>query len=140
MDRRTQARVLAMQAIFQLDAQGEAALSILEKFFSENTDDDLIHKLAKEWALGAWNNLAKCDELIQSAAVKWQLARISAVERSILRICTYQMAFCEEIPHKVIINEGIELAKTYSTKQSAAFVNGVLDAIMRNIKADNTDE
>lgn len=133
MDRRTIARELAMQALFQLDAQGKDALAIMEDFFASNSDDALICKQAKQWALGAWEELDTCDNIIQSIASGWQLPRISAVERSILRISTYQFLKCPEIPHKVVINEGIEMAKKYSSEQSPGFVNGVLDAIRKKI-------
>ncbi len=133
MDRRTKARELAMQALFQLDAQGENALAVMDDFFAINSDDELIRKQAKQWALGAWKELDICDNLIQSVASGWQLPRISAVERSILRVSTYQLLECPEIPHKVVINEGIEMAKKFSSQQSPGFINGVLDAIRKKI-------
>ncbi len=133
MDRRTKARELAMQAIFQLDAQGKDALAIMEDFLAINSDDELIRKQAKQWAIGAWEDLDRCDNIIQSVASGWQLPRISAVERSILRISTYQLLECPEIPHKVVINEGIEMAKKFSSQQSPGFINGVLDAIRKKI-------
>ena len=123
-----------MQALFQLDVQGKAAMDVLDTFFRENSEDDLIYKQARVWAFGAWENLDKCDELIKTAAVRWQIARISPVERSILRLSVYQLMICDDIPSKVVINEGIELAKKYSTESSSGFVNGVLDAVLKNIK------
>ncbi len=133
MDRRTKARELAMQALFQLDAQGKDALAIMEEFFAINSDDELICKQAKQWAIGTWEELDRCDNIIQSVASGWQLPRISAVERSILRISTYQFLECPEIPHKVVINEGIEMAKKFSSQQSPGFINGVLDAIRKKV-------
>jgi N utilization substance protein B len=61
------------------------------------------------------------------------MSRLSQVDRSILRLSTYQLKFCDDIPDKVVINEAIELAKKYSGAQSPKFVNGVLDAIMRRL-------
>jgi N utilization substance protein B len=86
--------------------------------------------------LGTWNNLVICDELITTAAIKWDMSRLSSVDKSILRLAAYQMRFCDDIPKKVIINEAIEIAKRFSGEQAPRFVNGVLDAILRRLKAD----
>jgi len=134
VDRRTRARELAMQALYQLDIQGQNALASMETFFRENTTDNSVLKLALNWTNGTWENLEKCDELITSAAIKWQLSRLSQVDKSILRLSVYQLRFCPDIPPKVVLNEAIELAKKFSSDQSPAFVNGVLDAIVRKFK------
>ena len=134
MDRRTRARELAMQALYQLDIQGGDILSGIEDFFRENEPDSLVQRLAKTWTVESWEHVAQCDELIKTAAVKWELSRLTQVDRSILRLAVYQLAFCPDIPHKVAINEAIELAKKYSGEQSPRFVNGVLDAVMRKIQ------
>ena len=135
MDRRTQAREIAMQALYQLDAQGDDILKGLEVFFRERCDqDDMVHDLAKKWTRETWENLKVCDELIETAAIKWHMSRLCGVDRSILRLSTYQLKFCEDIPPRVVINEAIEIAKKYSSDQSPKFVNGVLDAIMQKVK------
>jgi len=131
VDRRTAARELTMQALYQLDIQGDDILGRLNLFFKENTEDDLVFKLASQWTKGAWDNLKTCDEAIASAAIKWQLDRLSRVDKSIIRLAVYQLTFCTDIPPKVVINEAIEMAKKYSAAQSPAFVNGVLDAILK---------
>ena len=81
-----------------------------------------------------WANIDACDGLIMKAAVKWQMSRLSGVDRSILRLSAYQLGFCRDIPGKVVINEAIELAKKYSSDQAPRFVNGVLDAVLRGIE------
>ncbi len=137
MDKRTRARELAMQGLYQLDVQGSDLLELLGEFFGENTGDDSVRKLALDWTRGAWENLAKCDELIVASTIKWQLSRLSAVDKSILRLAVYQLKFCPDIPPRVVINEAIELAKKFSTAKSSAFVNGVLDAILKKLKTQN---
>ena len=131
MDRRTRARELAMQALYQLDVQGSELLEFLGRFFIENEPDDFVRKLASDWTKGTWENLAQCDELIVASTIKWKLSRLSPVDKSILRLAVYQLRFCPDIPPRVVINEAIELAKKFSTTQSAGFVNGVLDAILK---------
>ena len=131
MDRRTKARELAMQALCQLDVQGDDMLPTLRMFFRENTDDDLVLQLAEQWTQGAWEMVRACDDIISQAAVRWKLSRLSHVDRGILRLSVYQLKYCPDVPCKVVINEAIELAKKFSTEQSPRFVNGVLDAVLK---------
>jgi transcription antitermination factor NusB len=130
-DRRTRARELAMQGLYQLDVQGPEVLGELGRFFAEADDNDFVRKLASDWTTGTWENVALCDEAIEEATIRWQFTRLATVDRSILRLAVYQLKFCPDIPPKVVINEAIELAKKYSTEKSSAFVNGVLDAVLR---------
>ena len=133
MDKRTRARELAMQALYQLDVQGDDLLGWINRFFKENADDDVVLQLATDWMAKTWENLKQCDELIRSTTIKWELSRLSRVDKSILRLATYQLKFCPDIPPKVTINEAIELAKKFSSRQSPGFVNGVLDALLRKL-------
>ena len=136
MDRRTRARELAMQGLYQLDVQGPDSLEGLNEFFKENKADDFVCKLAMDWTKGTWENLPRCDELIVASTIKWRLSRLSPVDKSILRLAVYQLNCCPDIPPKVVINEAIELAKKFSTDKSPSFVNGVLDAVLKKLKAD----
>jgi len=134
MDRRTRARELTMQALYQLDIQGPDLFELLDRFFTEADEDDFVRKLASDWTRGTWENLEQCDEPIIASTIKWQFKRLSPVDKSILRLAVYQLKFCPDIPPKVVINEAIELAKKFSTDKSPAFVNGVLDAILKRLK------
>ena len=134
MDKRTRARELTMQALYQLDVQGPDVLESLKQFFVEADTDDAVRSLASQWTLGASQELDRCDELIAAATIKWQLTRLSPVDKSILRLSVYQLSFCPDIPPKVVINEAIELAKKFSTDKSPGFVNGVLDAVLKRLQ------
>jgi len=134
MDKRTLARELAMQALYQLDVQGEHYLGELGVFLKESSDDEVVLSLAEDWTRGAWANLSECDKLIKTAAIKWELSRLSQVDRSILRLGVYQLEYCDDIPGKVVINEAIELGKKYSGEQSPRFINGVLDAVLKRLE------
>lgn len=133
MDRRTKARELAMQGLYQLDVQGTELLEHLGQFFIENEQNDIVRKLAWDWTKGTWEQLKQCDELISASIIKWRLSRLSPVDKSILRLSVYQLKYCPDIPSKVVINEAIELAKKFSTDKSPSFVNGVLDAVLKKI-------
>jgi N utilization substance protein B len=134
IDRRTQARELAMQALCQLDIQGNEALVWMGRFFREQCEDAMVVQLAEQWTKGAWENVRRCDEYIEGAAAQWKLSRMSQVDRNVLRLSVYQLGFCPDIPGKVIINEAIEIARKYSTEQSPRFINGVLDAILKLLR------
>ena len=140
MDRRTRARELAMQGLFQLDVQGDDALEIMDRFFLESGEGDFVRRLATGWTRGTWKNLAQCDEMIVASTIKWEVSRLSPVDRSILRLASYQLKFCSDIPPRVVINEAIELAKKFSTEKSPGFVNGVLDAVLKKLNTSDCDK
>ena len=125
-----------MQAACLLDVQGAAGLDVLNRFFRENAEDDMVRQLADKWTRGLWEKFAECDVFVSAAAAKWEMSRLNQVDRSILRLGTYQLKYCDDIPAKVVINEAIELAKKYSGESSPGFVNGVLDAIYKKIKSE----
>jgi transcription antitermination factor NusB len=127
-----------MQALYQLDIQGPDMLDGIHRFLKENAKDDLIFDMAWSWTKGAWAHITECDELLARSVIKWQMSRLSSVDKSILRLAAYQLRYCQEIPPKVTINEAIELAKRYSTAQAPGFINGVLDGLMRKIEEDDT--
>ena len=134
MDKRSRARELTMQALYQLDVQGPDVLDSLKQFFIEVENDNTVRDLASQWTNGTSANLAQCDELITVSTIKWQFSRLSPVDRSILRLSVYQLKFCPDIPPRVVINEAIELAKKFSTDKSPGFVNGVLDAVLKKLQ------
>jgi N utilization substance protein B len=136
VDRRTRAREISMQTLYQLDVQGLSFLDQMNRFIREQGEDDMTSTMAFEWSTAAWENVSVCDGLITTAAIKWDMSRLSSVDRSILRLGAYQLKFCPDIPGKVVINEAIEIAKKFSGAQSPRFVNGVLDAILKRIKED----
>ena len=80
MDKRTRARELTIQCLYQLDVQGEDLFEFLSRFLAENEPDDSIRRLALTWAKDAWKNLEKCDEFISAASIKWSLSRLSPVD------------------------------------------------------------
>jgi len=136
IDKRTRARELAMQALYQLDVQRTELIERLQgEFFFEAECDERTRRLAWEWTQGTWGHLTECDEQIAASTIRWQFSRLSPVDKSILRLAVYQLTFCPDIPPKVVINEAIELAKKYSTEKSGPFVNGVLDAVLRKLRA-----
>lgn len=136
MDKRTRARELAIQLLYQFDVQGSQETKQALCFLEEDEPNDSVRKLALKWAEGTWEKLEECDRLIKAAVIKWKLSRLSVVDRSIIRLGVYQLKFCPDIPAKVVINEAIELAKKFGDSQSWRFVNGVLDAVLKKDFSD----
>jgi len=125
---RRKSRETAMKLLFEMSINKEKYEDIIENFI-ENTDVDLkdidMSYITKVLA-GIHVNGKEIDENIEKHLIKWKLARLSKMNLAILRISTYEILFEEEIPGKVSVNEGIELAKKYGEDSSPAFVNGIL--------------
>ena len=129
-----------MQYLFQLDVQGEDIMKNVDLFLVQNEADELSRTLAGRWVREAWYNLKACDDIIEASTIKWGLSRLSAVDRSILRLAVFQLLFCDDIPPKVVINEAIELGKKYGAEHSSSFINGVLDAALKKITKGSDEE
>ena len=78
-------------------------------------------------------SLAKIDETITCHAVNWEMKRMAALDRNVLRLATAKLFFFNDVPFKVVIDEAVELAKTYGLEESGKFVNGILDSIHREL-------
>ena len=78
---------------------------------------------------GAFDKKEEIDNLISSCSDNWSLARMSRVDRNILRMAVYELLYCPDIPPKVTLNEAIDLGKLYGSENSGSFINGILDAI-----------
>ena len=135
MRKRTQAREITLQALYQFDIQRQIDESVLcgvddlEGFIVESTDDPEVRDYARGLLHGILGSLQELDEQIAAVSENWRLDRTAAVDRCVLRIGLFEMLESPEVPPKVAINEAIDLAKKYSAEQSGAFVNGILDKI-----------
>jgi transcription antitermination factor NusB len=130
MRKRTQARELALQLLYQLDLRGEEILPEITAYLDdEASGDQEIRTFAKDLVMGFWERRASIDQKIEEVAKNWQLRRMAAIDRNILRLATFELLHREDIPPLVTINEAIDIAKKFSTKNSGPFVNGILDNI-----------
>ncbi|CAG7840964.1 MULTISPECIES: transcription antitermination factor NusB [Clostridium] len=130
---RRKSREIAMKLLFEMSINKEELKEIIHNF-KENTDTSLkdvdfeyINKIIQ----GVQDNIETIDSKIEENLTKWKLNRLSKIDLTILRISTYEIIFVEDIPEKVAVNEGIELAKKYSAENSPAFINGVLGNMMK---------
>ena len=130
MRKRTQARELALQLLYQLDLRGEEILPEIRAYLDDEASADAeVRSFAKDLILGFWEQRQAIDKMIEDVAKNWQLRRMAAIDRNILRLATFELLHRDDIPPLVTINEAIDIAKKFSTKNSGPFVNGILDNI-----------
>ncbi len=133
MSTRRESRELALQFLYQRDINSkypQPILKDLEVFW--NTQEDAKKSgrpFAEELIQGVIQHLEDVDARIKACSQNWDFLRIAVVDRNILRLAIYEMFFRPDIPPVVSINEAIELAKKFSTEESGAFVNGILDRV-----------
>ena len=119
-----------MQAMFLWDSNAQQDTAVARQIVEEETSDTTIVEGAMRMALGAWEQREQIDRRVEHVAPQWPPRRQPAVDRNLIRLAVWELTNAET-PPKVVIDEAIELAKQYSTEQSPAFVNGVLDAILK---------
>jgi transcription antitermination protein NusB len=132
MKHRRQARELALQVLYACE------------MYAENEPEELIRHLAREHALppaavtygrelatATLEHRDEIDGILRRCAANWELKRMAALDRNILRMATAELLFYLDVPYRVVIDEAVELAKSYGSDESGKFVNGVLDAVYR---------
>ncbi|HSE92626.1 MAG TPA: transcription antitermination factor NusB [Methylomirabilota bacterium] len=135
MGRRRKAREVALQFLYQLDLHSEDDPSPhAEEFWSRHPVDADTRRFADALVRGAKENQAKADDLIRHYVEHWDLERMAVVDRNILRLAIYELLWAEGVPAKVAINEAIEIAKKFGTRESSRFINGVLDRIHKELR------
>lgn len=131
MKKRTRSRELALQFLYQVDLLGPDKLDDLTAFLQEQAEggDAETTRYARMLVEGTVDAIPELDAEIQYVAQNWQVDRMAVIDRNVLRMAAFEILHCDEIPPKVAINEGIELGKRFSTQNSGAFINGILDKI-----------
>ena len=130
MGRRRQSREIALQALYIIDTSGTPAAEAF-KIVNRREQPDEVKTLefARELLEGTMSHRAHLDKLIEGAAQNWALSRMAAVDRNVLRLSAFELLHRLETPVNVIIDEGIEIARKYSTEDSTRFINGILDKL-----------
>jgi transcription antitermination protein NusB len=122
-----------MQMLFQWDMSQQDPSRLEAKFWRSAKAADKTRAFANELFEGAAKDASALDELIGKHAENWRFERLAAIDRAILRLGIYEIREAET-PPKVVLNEAVELAKKFSSEESGAFVNGVLDAFHKSLK------
>ena len=129
MSRRSRAREIALQALFQEDLNPNNALENLGAFLAARLQDEDMREFAKQLVLGVKRNLEELDALLAQKAEHWSIHRMAATDRNLLRLGAYEIRFTDT-PDRVAIDEAVELAKRYGAAQSPQFINGILDKLI----------
>ncbi|MER2088787.1 transcription antitermination factor NusB [Sporosarcina sp. JAI121] len=119
--KRREAREKAVQTLFQLD-NTELSVDEAINYIIEEPASRFYEQLVR----GTVQNKEAIDEVLAEKLENWSLDRLPKIERTVLRIAVYELLFNEEVPHRVVLNEAIELCKTFGDEKSGRFVNGVL--------------
>ena len=134
MLKKRKARELAMQVLFLWDTNGANDNALAAQVVEEGATDDGTRRQALKMAAEAWNGREVADNWIERLAPQWPPRRQPGVDRNILRLAVWELT-SGQTPPKVVIDEAIEMAKSFSTSQSPGFINGVLDAILKEMQA-----
>jgi N utilization substance protein B len=129
MSRRSRAREVALQALFQEDLNPLNSLENLGAFLGARLQDESLREFAKQLVLGVKRNQDELDQLLAEKASNWSVPRMAATDRNLLRLGAYEIRY-SDTPDRVAIDEAIELSKRYGTAQSPQFINGILDKLI----------
>ena len=135
MGSRRKARECALQMLFAADVAEMPTDDVVRSYWAELGEselDDTARAFATRLATGTLSNLEQLDERIRSRAEHWRISRMAVVDRNILRLAVYEFLY-EPTPRTVAINEALEIARRFSTYEATQFINGILDAIKRDL-------
>ena len=128
MSARTKARKRAVDVLFEADVRGTDPAATLEDWVRRA--DPPVPDYARELVEGVVTNRVRIDDVISSYSRDWSLERMPPVDRTVLRLATYELLWRDDVPDAVVIDEAVELVKSLSTEDSPAFVNGILARVL----------
>lgn len=138
---RRRARESALQMLYQCEVGGVDAEEALAAYEDIDQPGRLQTAEAREFAarlvVGTTRSVEEIDPVIAASTEHWRPSRLAIVDRLILRLAVYQMLHLQEVPAAVVIDESVELARTFGGDESGRFVNGVLDAIRKKLEGEN---
>lgn len=133
---RRRARVLALQALYEVDCAHHDARVTLARLLGESTLPEEGQQFAQELVIGVADRWADMDALIARTAPLWPLDQIAVVDRNILRLAIFEIVVDNKVPMRAAINEAVELAKLFGSDGSARFINGVLGTVSAHVERE----
>ncbi|HEX4795532.1 MAG TPA: transcription antitermination factor NusB [Humisphaera sp.] len=130
MLKKRKTRELAMQVMFLWDSAAQRDMDTAREYANNNTEDPDVRAAALQMAESAWDQRQAIDQRVEKIAPQWPPRRQPGVDRNLIRLAVWELTNTAT-PPKVVIDEAIELSREFSTEQSPAFVNGVLDAVLK---------
>lgn len=134
---RRKGRELAVQALYQIEITGDSSVGAVDFFLRHFEGNAKTKEFARRLVSGVVSQQGAIDRLIDRCTENWKLGRLAKVDLIILRMATYEIAFCPDIPSTVSLDEAIEIAKRFGNADSANFINGVLDQVARATKGES---
>ena len=129
MSKRREGREAAVQYLYKLEVHGDRTADLHKDFWNLREAKASVRDFANNLIAGVNAHITDVDDRIKKYAINFEIGRLAAVDRNILRLAIYEMLYCMETPPIVAINEALEIAKKYGGEDSARFVNGILDKV-----------
>lgn len=140
MRQRRKAREVALKVLYELDILNTDVKEAVELFWNNFEAHKGVREFSSLLIEGTWENREQIDSLISSCSENWSIARMSRVDKSILRMAVYELLYRNDIPPRVTLNEAIDLGKLYGSENSGAFINGILDALYAKLCRKDPDQ
>lgn len=134
MGRRRKAREETLRILFRLEFENKQIEKTLDQYWKSKKASEEIKEYSTWLVNGVISDQAKIDNIIQQVSEHWRISRMALVDRNILRMAVFELLYEENIAPAIVINEAIEIAKKYSGEEAATFVNGILDAVRKDLK------
>lgn len=137
---RRRARAAALQMLYQWEVGRVPPHEVVATYWPLHDPDDEVAEdlraFANRLVTGTVEQLDEIDARLSARAHNWRLERMAILDRAVLRLAVYELLSAPETPAKVVINEALELTRTYSGEEAVAFVNGVLDAVRKDLRGE----
>ena len=134
MGQRRRARECALQMLFQIDMAGGAPAEVYPHLWKEHEAEIEVREFAQGLVEGVMREREALDRVIAGSVDNWRIERMAVVDRNILRVAVYELAWLPDTPAVVVLDEAIEVGKKYGSEQSGSFINGILDSVRKRIE------
>lgn len=136
MSRRRKAREIALQTLYAVELSGGDWRNVLRENIERRKPSEEAIEYAERIVEEVLKRKEELDRAISEKLENWELSRVSIVDKTILRIALSELIACPEVPTSVIIDEAIDIARTFSSADAGRFVNGLLDVLAREVRGD----
>jgi len=134
MGKRRKARESTLQILFQIEFDSSSLEKIVNSYWENIAYSEEEIRSYSTWLIeGILSHKEEIDRIIQSVSEHWRVPRMAIIDRNILRIAVFELLYEKKVAPAIVINEAIEIAKKYSGEQAGTFVNGILDAIRKQL-------
>jgi N utilization substance protein B len=120
--------------LFQIDMAGGAPAEVYPHFWKEHEAEIEVKEFAQGLVEGVMREREALDRIIAGSVDNWRIERMAVVDRNILRVAVYELAWLPDTPSVVVLDEAIEVGKKYGSEQSGSFINGILDSVRKRIE------